>query len=79
MIAPGLRQPPHGGMSPAQAHAIVALHAEGADSASADPPVTAEDAAGGRWCSAGYCATCHMIDGEGGSSAPDLTHVGASA
>jgi mono/diheme cytochrome c family protein len=25
-----------------------------------------------------YCATCHMIDGDGGTSAPDLTRVGAS-
>ena len=24
------------------------------------------------------CATCHMIDGEGGSSAPDLSHVGSA-
>ena len=23
-----------------------------------------------------YCATCHMIDGEGSAGAPDLTHVG---
>jgi mono/diheme cytochrome c family protein len=25
-----------------------------------------------------YCASCHMIDGEGGSGAPDLTRVGAT-
>jgi len=24
-----------------------------------------------------YCASCHMIDGEGASSAPDLSNVGA--
>jgi mono/diheme cytochrome c family protein len=25
-----------------------------------------------------YCATCHMIDGEGASAAPDLSRVGAT-
>jgi mono/diheme cytochrome c family protein len=25
-----------------------------------------------------YCASCHMIDGEGGSSAPDLSATGAT-
>jgi mono/diheme cytochrome c family protein len=25
-----------------------------------------------------YCAACHMIDGEGGSSAPDLSRVGVT-
>ena len=24
-----------------------------------------------------YCATCHMIDGEGSPGAPDLTNIGA--
>ena len=24
-----------------------------------------------------YCASCHMIEGEGGSAGPDLTHEGA--
>ena len=23
-----------------------------------------------------YCASCHMIDGEGSPGAPDLTHIG---
>jgi cytochrome c1 len=25
-----------------------------------------------------YCAACHMIDGEGSSSAPDLSRIGAT-
>jgi mono/diheme cytochrome c family protein len=25
-----------------------------------------------------YCSNCHMIDGEGGAAAPDLSRVGAS-
>jgi ubiquinol-cytochrome c reductase cytochrome b subunit len=75
VIAPGMRPPPQGTMSEAQAQSILSFMREvraGGD----PPPVSSQDQLAfltlGR-----YCATCHMIDGEGGSSAPDLSRVGA--
>ena len=76
VIAPGLRQPPTGGFGPAPAYAIVA-YLRKVRLGVGDPPVTAE-ARQAAMVLGTACATCHMIDGEGGASAPDLSHVGSA-
>jgi ubiquinol-cytochrome c reductase cytochrome b subunit len=77
VIAPGLRQPPVGaGLGPSQAQAIAAymrkLRAGGSD-----PMVTPQEKTASLVLGT-YCAGCHMIDGEGASSAPDLSRAGAT-
>ena len=75
-IAPGLRPPPRGGMTESQAKSILSFMRELRSSDEAPQVPTHERQAAtilGR-----YCVTCHTIDGDGGSSAPDLTRVGAS-
>jgi ubiquinol-cytochrome c reductase cytochrome b subunit len=76
IIAPGLRPPPSGGLGPAQAHAVVA-YLRKVRVGVADPPVSVEERQAAMVLGT-FCATCHMIDGEGGASAPDLSHVGAT-
>ena len=74
MITIGLRPVPAGGMSDAQAQAILSFMRE-VRSGSAPTVTSGERSASivlGR-----YCASCHMIDGAGASSAPDLSNVGA--
>ena len=74
MITIGLRPVPAGGMSDAQAQAILSFMRE-VRSGSAPTVTSGERTASivlGR-----YCASCHMIDGAGASSAPDLSNVGA--
>ena len=75
MITVGLRPVPDGGMSDAQAHAILSYMREVRGAGGAPTISGGERTAAvvlGR-----YCASCHMIDGEGASSAPDLSNVGA--
>jgi len=75
VIAPGSREPLPGAMSPAQARSVLSytkrVRAGAARPDGIDPQEVAAARALGR-----YCANCHMIDGEGGSNAPDLTHIG---
>jgi ubiquinol-cytochrome c reductase cytochrome b subunit len=76
VIAPGVRQPPANGLGPSQAHAIVAYMRK-VRAGTERPQVEARDMQAAMVLGQ-YCATCHMIDGEGGSAAPDLSRVGAT-
>jgi mono/diheme cytochrome c family protein len=74
MIAPDLRPVPSGAMTEGQGRSIVAYMRR--VRAGASPPVVTANQAAiavyGR-----YCSTCHALDGEGATVAPDLSHVGA--
>ena len=77
VISPGVRQPPPGsGLGLSQAQAVTAYMRK-VRAGSGDPAVSAADHAASMVIGT-YCAACHMIDGEGGSSAPDLSRVGAT-
>jgi ubiquinol-cytochrome c reductase cytochrome b subunit len=75
IIAPGLREPPPGGMSIGQAQSVLSYSKRVRAGALTPPAMDAGDRTAsviiGR-----YCASCHMIDGEGSSGAPDLTYAG---
>lgn len=76
IIGPGLRQPPPGGMSEGQASAILSYLRkvrQGIDIPDVSDRARTASVVIGR-----YCANCHSIDGEGATSGPDLTHVGAT-
>ena len=78
VIAPGLRQPPTGAIRARRRRSRSSPTCGGCEPASGLLP--SRPRSGRRpWSWARYCATCHMIDGEGASSAPDLTHVGRHA
>lgn len=74
VIAPGLRTPPAGGMNDSQAKAISSYLKKMA--AGVTPPPVSQDVQQVAAIFGRNCATCHMIDGEGGSAAPDLSHEG---
>jgi mono/diheme cytochrome c family protein len=74
VLVPGSRTPPEGAMSLAQAHAVVVYMRRIRGGSGPMPPPGADGPVAmllGR-----YCASCHMIDGEGASSAPDLSRAG---
>jgi ubiquinol-cytochrome c reductase cytochrome b subunit len=75
MIAPGLREPPRGGMSDGQARSI-ASYMKKVRAGVAVPAVDDETRVASRVIGR-YCANCHMIDGEGSAIGPDLTRIGA--
>src|SRR5262245_2961636 len=72
-ITPGSRKPPPGGMRESQARSVISylqhLRAGGV------APTSVEHKEGivqfGRWC-----ASCHIIDGEGVNTGPDLSRIG---
>jgi ubiquinol-cytochrome c reductase cytochrome b subunit len=77
VIAPGIRPvQPGAGLGPAHAQAIVAYMRK-VRAGGEDPVVSPLDHQAAVVLGS-YCAGCHMIDGEGGSSAPDLTRVGGT-
>ena len=77
VISPGLRQPPPGaGLGLSQAQSIVA-YMQKVRAGGGEPVASAEERAASN-VFGNFCAACHMIDGEGASSAPDLTRVGAT-
>jgi ubiquinol-cytochrome c reductase cytochrome b subunit len=77
VISPGLRPPPPGlGLGLSQAQAIVAYMRQ-VRAGGGEPAVSAAER-DGALVFGNFCAACHMIDGEGASSAPDLTRVGAT-
>ena len=75
VIAPGLREPPLGGMNDGQARSI-ASYMRKVGAGVPLPAMSAETRLAsvvmGR-----YCANCHMMDGEGESVGPDLTGIGS--
>jgi ubiquinol-cytochrome c reductase cytochrome b subunit len=75
MIAPGSRPAPPGSMSEAQAQSILSFMRE--VSAGDGRPVVNGQERTAALVLGRYCATCHMIDGAGSSTAPDLSNVGA--
>ena len=76
MIAPGLRPPPDGGMGDSQARSLIAYMRK--VRAGAPPPQMGGEERLAAITLGRYCAACHMIDGEGGSSGPDISRVGAN-
>jgi len=74
VIAPGLRPAPPGGMSRLQGRAILAyLTTLGAGG---HPPQASDEQQRASMVFATRCVTCHRIDGDGGATGPDLSHVG---
>jgi mono/diheme cytochrome c family protein len=75
MIAPGLREPPSGAMSVGQAQSVLS-YTKRVRAGLPIPPKMSADTHGASLVIGRYCASCHMIDGEGSPGAPDLTHAG---
>jgi mono/diheme cytochrome c family protein len=75
MIGPGLREPPPGGMNEGQARAIASFLRK--VRIGVPVPDVPEEFRRASIVFGRSCASCHMIDGEGGAVGPDLTRVGA--
>jgi ubiquinol-cytochrome c reductase cytochrome b subunit len=73
MIAPGLREPPTR-VTDREGAALVAFVTQLTRSPYPGFPASTERAAA-VW--ARYCVGCHVIDGDGGSDGPELTHIGS--
>jgi mono/diheme cytochrome c family protein len=73
MIAPDLRPVPSGAMTEGQGRAVVAYlrRVRAGASSPTDTPNQPAVLVYGR-----YCSTCHALDGEGATVAPDLSRVG---
>ena len=74
VIAPGLRPVPPGGMNVSQAQSVLAYMRK--TRATSTPPSATGEALTASIVIGRYCATCHMIDGEGSAGAPDLSRAG---
>jgi ubiquinol-cytochrome c reductase cytochrome b subunit len=74
VIAPGIR-PPQGGLGASQAQAILAFMQK--SRAGGGEPTLVPGERDAALVFGTYCASCHMLDGEGGASAPDLSRAGA--
>jgi ubiquinol-cytochrome c reductase cytochrome b subunit len=72
MIAPGLREPPTA-VTEREAAALVAYVRQATRQPYPGYPEPIERAAG-VW--ARYCVGCHVIDGDGGTDGPELSHIG---
>jgi ubiquinol-cytochrome c reductase cytochrome b subunit len=77
IIAPGIREAPSGAMSIGQAHSVLS-YTHRVRAGALEPPAEVRGALPASRIIGRYCASCHMIDGEGSAGAPDLTHVGAT-
>jgi ubiquinol-cytochrome c reductase cytochrome b subunit len=75
MIAPGLREPPPGGMSDGQARSIASYLRK--VRAGVPVPTVSEETGIASRVIGRYCASCHIVDGEGSSIGPDLTRIGS--
>ena len=73
MIAPGLREPPNV-MNEREVAALIAyVHQLSREPYPGFPPQIERAAA----VFARFCIGCHVIDGEGGSDGPELSHIGS--
>jgi ubiquinol-cytochrome c reductase cytochrome b subunit len=75
VLVPGLRTPPDGAMTAGQAYSVVS-YMRRMRAGVGTPPAVSPDIARTSLILGRYCASCHMLDGEGGSSGPDLTTIG---
>ena len=76
VIAPGSRDAPRGGMSEGQARSVLSYMRK--VRAGVPVPQVSEQTRVVSLIIGRYCSNCHMIDGDGAASAPDLTRVGAT-
>jgi mono/diheme cytochrome c family protein len=64
-------------MSLGQAHSVLS-YTRRVRAGALEPPPETRGAQPASRIIGRYCASCHMIDGEGSPGAPDLSHVGAN-
>jgi len=75
VLVPGSRPPLNGAMTAGQAFSVVSYMRRVRAGVGA-PPAVSPDMATTSLIVGRYCASCHMLDGEGGSAGPDLTAIG---
>jgi ubiquinol-cytochrome c reductase cytochrome b subunit len=75
LIDPGVREPLEGAMNASQARSILS-YMKKVRAGAPVPPALGQAESDVAFVLGRYCAGCHMIDGEGESSAPDLSAAG---
>ena len=75
VLVPGVRPPLNGAMTAGQAFSVVSYMRRLRAGVGA-PPVASPETAAVSLVVGRYCASCHMLDGDGGSAGPDLTLIG---